>query len=431
MGLSGGVDLDANATTDVSSAARAAMVRWLNHGNPSARHADARAALALLDAFREQVAFECGVALAAPGCGAAARDAYRVLITSGASESNSHIITAAVMCWSAKHAGVRVPTVITSSAEHHSILDCCAQLEQLRMARVVYLPVERSGPLFGAVAPTTLADACASNADICLVTIMSANNETGVVNPIHALAGVAHQYGLPFHTDAVQAFGKIPFDVRQNLVDAFSLSFHKLHGPPGVGALVVRASYVASHDLCALVCGSQNGGLRGGTENVPAVAGAAVGMHQTFAARAAVAARHRAQRARFMRGMAQACQSRGWKCMFAEQWARAPTTKTIVWVAPTDVDAHVLPGTLLVGVARPNFCNEAARVALERAGFIVGTGSACASGDGRGPSKSHVVRALGLDTMLPGGTLRISIADDVTDAEIDRFVRAACVSFTE
>ncbi|NBQ44027.1 MAG: aminotransferase class V-fold PLP-dependent enzyme, partial [Mycobacteriaceae bacterium] len=191
------VYLDNNATTLMPGKVIDALNAWCNRGNPSSEYASAREARQMMDAFRQQVAVECGFELDGP-------NAYAVVFTSGASESNCHIVTSAVRSYAAKTG--RLPHVITSAAEHKSLLACCERLASERLCQLTILPVGRAGPGLGAVDPAAVAAALRPNT--CLVSIMAANNETGVLSNLREISKAVRKARVPLHSDAVQLFGK-------------------------------------------------------------------------------------------------------------------------------------------------------------------------------------------------------------------------------
>ena len=283
---------------------------------------------------------------------------------------------------------------------------------------------------------------------------MAANNETGILNNLRELAAITRRARVPFHTDAVQLFGKSPVRPLALGVDAFSASFHKLHGPPGVGLLVVRRALVEGYDLGAHICGTQNGGLRGGTENLPGIAGSFVAFRLTVAERgektarilrlraalkAAIASRlpcfpldsHPADRPPSIDGgitPAPPAPHNGTpEARRAIALAEKKETPVVFWIAPED-DRRVLPNTILLAVRRPGFCNRAARAALEKRGVIVSLGSACNSASGQGleakrGSPSNVAEAMRVPAALLGGILRVSLGDDTAAEDVKTFVR--------
>lgn len=421
--------LDNNASTLMSDAVMKAMMAWCNRGNPSSDHESAREARRMVSTFRRSIAADCGFELAG-------RDAYEIIFTSCASESNCQMVNGAVRSYAAKTG--RMPHVVTSAAEHKSLLDCCARLAKERMCQLTILPVERHGPAFGAVNVDALAAAMRPNT--CLVTIMSANGETGVLNNLRELSKVARRARVPFHTDAAQLFGKSAFFPAALGVDAFSAAFHKIGGPPGVGLLVMRRDVVEGYDMGAHISGQQNGGMRGGTENIPGIGASFAAFRAATEGRAEKLARQLQLRNTIRRAI-----SARIPCFYVDDHAPRPPesidggitppppaartetaevgralaqaekndTPVIFWIAPAE-DNRVLPNTLLLSVRRRNFSGAMARAALEARGVVISAGNSLK------PSPS--VAALDLHPALHAGVLRVSLSADTTADDIRAFI---------
>lgn len=441
------VYLDNNGTTIMPPDVVDAVVRWMNRGDPSAEYASAREARRLMDRFRQHLATEGGFDLETP-------QGYTLIFTGGGSEGNAHILTAAARAYAARTK--KLPHVITSAAEHKSVLACCLRLARDRMIQLTVLPVRKVGPgsggLAGTVDPEELRRALRANT--CLVSIMAANHETGAINDVRALGAIAHAERIPFHSDTVQLFGKSAIRPGELNLDAFTVAFHKLHGPPGVGLLGLRNDLVEGYGLGALVAGDQNGGLRGGVENLPGIAG-------SFAA-TKLAMTDRGQKNRQVRRLRdgiRAALGRRLLAVHVDEYCEArprvsdrnpatpkssrvrgaPRTErgaalarrlddaadrdlpVVVWLGPSD-PAKVLPNTILLAVLRSpprrsgGFCARKMRAALEAAGVIV---SVCGSADG-GPS--HVLEAMDVPPELWPGAIRVSLSDETTAAEAATFV---------
>jgi cysteine desulfurase len=359
--------LDYNAGTPLDPRVLAAMTGCLSGppGNPSSTHRFGRAARAQLDHAREQVAALVGA------------HASQVIFTSGGTEANNlalHAVTAG-----------RAPGHIAVSAiEHPSVLEPARALQkagwQLDLIRV------DSG---GQVTPETLNAALKPGTR--LVSVMLANNETGVIQPIAELAGHARSAGVLLHTDAVQAAGKIAVDFEASGAALMTLSAHKIYGPKGAGALIVDKA-VEIEPL--LYGGGQERGLRAGTENIAAIAG--------FGVAAEIAAgewRPDYERQRQLRDYLQAGLRRHARIsVFAEQSER-------------------LPNTLQFAVA--GLDGETLLMQLDKAGIAVSSGSACASGQSE---PSHVLLAMGVDPALARGAVRVSLGRETTLADIDRLL---------
>jgi cysteine desulfurase len=368
MDASPAVYFDANATTPVDPRVAEAMLAALTglHGNPSSAHAAGR------DARRAVEAARCDVARL---IGADRPD--EIVFTSGGSESNVTAIRAAL----AARPGRR--EVVTSTVEHASVrvtLDRLAATDGIVIHRV---PVDEWGRLDLDAYRTALGPGTA------LVTLMTANNETGTLFPIADLVPAAHAAGALFHTDAVQAAGRVALSVAASGVDMASFSAHKLHGPKGVGALHVRAGT----PFAGLIAGGrQEKGRRAGTENVPGIVGFGVAARLAFAdchAQHIVRLRDRLER---------------------RVVAALPGTHVL-----GDQEARLANTACL---AFPGSDAEMMLHRLDRAGIAASSGSACAAGS---LAPSHVLTAMGL-RHLAGSTIRFSLSRFNTDADIDRLL---------
>jgi cysteine desulfurase NifS len=334
--------LDNNATTRVADEVREAMLPYLEmeHGNPSSIYGLGRAAREAVEKARRQVA---GLINAQP---------RRIILTGGGSESDNLAIKGAAFARrdKGKH-------IITTAIEHPAVLATVTFLEKMGY-RITYLDVDKDGWL----APETLRDAITG--DTILVTIMLANNETGTILPIKELYAIAHERGVIFHTDAVQAVGKIEVDVQELGIDLLSLSGHKFHAPKGIGALYIKKGV----ELEPLIHGgNQEGGLRAGTENVPAI----VGLGKT--AELARYALPDYDRVRALRDRLEAA-------------VRKLIPGTILNGHPE----KRLPNT--VNLTLPGLRGESMVIALDQHGIILSSGSACKSGS---PEPTHVLIAMG------------------------------------
>ena len=423
--------LDNNGTTMMSGEAVDAALLWTNRGNPSAGYPAAAEARRMMAAFRDYVA----------EVGQFRPDDYEVLFTSGGSEANAHILTGCVRAFRAQ-TGL-VPRIVTSQIEHASILETCREMERLGEAEVVYLAPETDPreATFGMVSPASLAAALAEKTDrTCLVSVMAANNETGAINDVYGLAEVAAKAKVPFHTDAVQMFGKGP--VRPDAVaaapiDAFSASFHKLEGPLGCGLLVVRRSFLKGYAIPPLVGGAQNGGYRGGTENLAAIGGSYTAYRTAMTGRSAKNAHLREMTEAVWDGLrrAKGVEAAGSLAAYVRGDLRPTRGAVLVRIlgeargsvaggagrATTSVAVgKALPNTLLVAVVLPSddFCNIRAQRALGRRGVYVGIGSTCHSAASGHKEISHVVTALDLPKELRPGILRFSVGDGTKKREV-------------
>ncbi len=353
------VYLDHNATAPVRPAAAEAAAEAMRAvGNAASVHRFGRDARRRVETAREQVA---GLIGAEPA---------QVVFTGGGTEANNTVLSA--------HAGERV---LVSAVEHDSVRRVLPHAEAL--------PVDAAGR----VDLDGLRAALARPPRPGLVSVMRANNETGVIQPVAEIAELAHAYGARVHCDAVQAAGKIPLDVPALGVDLLTLSAHKLGGPQGAGALVIAdAAPVPAY----LRGGGQERGYRAGTENVPAIAG--------FGAAAAGAAEDGAHMAALAR----------WRDrMEAEAGARVPD------MVVHGAEAPRLPNTSCLGL--PGMAAETQLMKLDLAGVAVSAGSACSSGK---VHDSHVLTAMGVAE--PGAAIRVSLGWNTREWELDRFLDVWC-----
>ncbi len=362
------VYLDNNATTALAPEALDAMLPYLSglYANPSSAYGPAATA-------KKGVAEARAAVAALLGCGPA-----EIVFTSGATESNHAAILGALSAASGKR------HLITSQVEHPSVLLMCRHLERLGM-EVSYLPVDSEGRLDLATLPSAI------RPDTALISLLWANNETGAIFPIPEAAAIARSRGVLFHTDATQAMGKIPMDLRQVPVDLLSCSAHKIHGPKGVGALYVRKGLT----LPPLFHGHQERGRRGGTENVPAIVGFGV------------AARLHNELEREMRRLA-ALRDRLERGILAFM----PCAQIHAQDTPR------LPNTSNIGFATLD--GEELLHRLEQAGVLASAGAACAAG---GHEPSHVLTAMGLSKTSVLASLRFSLGRYSRAEDVDHLLR--------
>jgi cysteine desulfurase len=358
---------DWNATAPLSEEARAAMGAALAFtGNASSVHAEGRAVRRLIEKAREQVAqLLCA-------------DAKNVIFTSGATEANMLALTPML-----EIAGRKEPRdrLFVSAIEHPSV----RAGGRFSRESIETLPVTGNG-----VVDLAALSLAVKKAARPLVSVMLANNETGVVQPIAQIAEIVHAVSGVLHVDAVQGTGKIDCDIAALGADLVSVSSHKLGGPQGAGALVRRGDIHVAEPL--MKGGGQERGQRAGTENVAAIAG--------FGAAAAAATRTDIERVAAMRDR-------------LEQGLRRVTPDVQIF---GDRETR-LPNTTLFAV--PGVKAETAIIAFDLNGIAVSSGSACSSGK---VQPSEVLAAMGVDAALARGAIRASIGNSTTEAEIDRFV---------
>lgn len=415
--------LDAAATTFMPTAVKKTMVEWCNKGNPSANHFLAKKSKELMWDFKQYFARLCKITLPEEVSPKIAENTYRVIFTSGATESNCFIIesivNSAMRAYAASRATVR-PHLIVSAVEHKSILLCVSALSERGFVDVSYVLPKIDGRIMpadveAAILPNTV-----------MICVMHANNETGAINDIGAIGKIAQQHRVIFYSDAVQSFGKFGFDPVANSVDAFCVSFHKLHAPPGIGVLVIKEKLIQGYGLEPIIYGSQNAGLRGGTENVPGIGAALAAMEYNFANRIQKNAYMLRIKKKFAREIAARLPTR----TFAEYFTTSSATvlhtarplqvkKEIVFIS--GFDKNYLPNILLLSA--PGICNKKLQSKLEEYGIIVSIGSACNTSNA---NASHVLEAIRADPLIKKGTLRISFDDTIDEAAVERFAKIFC-----
>jgi cysteine desulfurase NifS len=368
--------LDNNATTPISNEVKEALIQYLDKfGNPSSLYSQGKESKTLLDNARRKVAYLIN------------STSRRIIFTGGGSEANNLAIKGIALIKKSEGKD----HIITSSIEHDSVLNTCQWLETQGF-EVTYLPVDRTG----IVQPEVLKSAIKQNTG--LVTIMMANNETGVIQPIKELAAVAHEYenknelenddGIIFHTDAVQAVGKIPVDVIDLDVDILTLSSHKLQGPKGVGALYIRTGVKIDPIITG---GHQERGLRAGTENVLGIIGLG------HAVEYALDQLNDMERLRAMRD-------------HLEKGIQKIIPKAMI-NGHTDLR---LPNTL--NVSFPGIRGESLVLALDEFGISISSGSACRTGQ---PEPSHALTAMGITEEEAHCAVRFSLGHQNTEEEIE------------
>jgi cysteine desulfurase NifS len=361
--------LDHNATTYLDDEVRIAMTGYMDHqfGNPSSIYHEGRQARAALEDARRRLAqlLNC--------------TARRIVFTGGGSEANNLAIKGAVFAhWNGRN------HIITSAVEHPAVLETCRWFEKFGY-RVTYLPVDAAG----AVNPDDLREAISPQT--LLVSIMMANNETGTIQPITEMATIVHEHDIIFHTDATQAVGKLPVDVKALGVDMLSLSGHKLYGPKGVGAFYARKGL----ELDPLIHGGkQEQGLRSGTENMVNIVGLG---------KAAEMASQRLLDIESVRELRDRLEA-GIKRL-------APECRVL------GDPAKRLPNTLCLVL--PETRGESLTLVLDQKGISISSGSACRSGS---PKPSHALLAMGLSEDEAHCAVRFSLGHRNSVEQIDRTI---------
>jgi cysteine desulfurase len=377
------VYLDHAATTPMVPAAVEAMTAHLTAvGNASSLHASGRTARRVVEEARETIAQAVGCR---PG---------EVVFTSGGTEADNLAIKG--IYWARRAADPRRTRVLTSTIEHHAILDTVHWLAEAEGAEVELVPVDGEARLdLDAFRASVERDPVS----VALVSVMWANNEVGTVQPVEEVVAIAAEHGIPVHTDAVQAVGHVPVDFAASGVDALTLTGHKLGGPYGVGALVVRRELAVSPLVHG---GGQERDIRSGTLDTPAIAG--------FAAAVELAVKQQADHADRVGAL------------------RDDLVRRVVEQVP---DAHLHGAPLGSGVARrlpgnahlgfPGCEGDSLLMLLDARGIECSTGAACSAGV---PQASHVLLAMGCDEEAARHSLRFSLGHTTTQADVDAVVEA-------
>lgn len=359
------------AVIDVVAAAMATL------GNPSSLHASGRRARKQVEEARESVA---------AGLGARPSE---VVFTSGGTEADNLAVKG--LYWARRAADPRRVRILVSAVEHHAVLDSVDWLCAEQGAKVEWLPVDHTGRLDTDALRRAIG---ADPASVALVTVMWANNEVGTVQPIGEVVAVAHEFGIPVHSDAVQAVGALPVHFGDSGLDAMTISGHKVGAPVGVGALLARREL----DLVPVLHGGgQERDVRSGTLDTPGVAGLAAALRVALADVPARAADLAALRERLVDGV------------------RGAVPEAILNGDPI----RTLPG--IAHFSFPGCEGDSLLLLLDAAGIDCSTGSACTAGV---PEPSHVVLALGAPHEQARGSLRFSLGSTSTADDVDALVAA-------
>ena len=361
------VYMDHSATTYVRKEVLEAMIPYHTEffGNPSSIYSITRVTKKAIDTAREQVAKALGA------------EPDEIYFTSGGSESDNWAIKG--IAWANRKKGNHI---ITSSIEHHAVLHTCQYLEKEGFT-VTYLPVDQ----YGLVDPAELEKAITDQT--ILISVMYANNEIGTIEPVTELGAIARKHKIPFHTDAVQVIGNVPVDVKAQNIDLLSLSAHKFYGPKGVGALYIRKGTKIDNLIHG---GGQERRRRAGTENIAGIVGLGKAIELATADIEGHNRKIRALRDRLMKG-----------------------------ILDTIPDSHLnghpekrLPGNINISFSFIE--GEGILLWLDDEGICASTGSACTSGS---LEPSHVLLATGLPVEISHGSLRLTLGNVNTDADVD------------
>ena len=363
---------DNAATTKMSTAAINAMLPYMDelYGNPSSLHSVGQRAKEALENARERIAFLLNC------------NAREIIFTSGGSEADNQAILSAASFGERKDK----KHIVSTAFEHHAVLHTLEKLEKLGF-EITLLEIPENGIVTAEQVEAAL------RPDTCLVTVMFANNEIGTIQPITEIGSVCRKHGVLFHTDAVQAAGHLHIDVQAQNIDMLSLSAHKFHGPKGIGVLYAKKGIPL---INLIEGGAQERRKRGGTENIPAIMGMA-------------------------RAFEDACVSIDQNRNYLE------TMRDRLIEGLSQIPHSILNGDAVKRLpSNVHFCfegieGESMLLLLDDKGICASSGSACTSGS---LDPSHVLLALGRPHEIAHGSLRLSISEDITEAEIDYMIQA-------
>lgn len=382
----GRVYLDHAATTDVLPAAIDAMVEQMrNGGNPSSLHAVGRDARATVEYARERIARAIGA------------DPAEVIFTSGGTEADNLAVKG--IYWKRREEDPQRTRILVSSIEHHAVEETCEWLEKAEGAQLEWIPVDEHG----SVNPQTVRELIEKNPeDVALVTVMWANNEVGTVQPIPEIAAIAAEYGIPVHSDAVQAFGAVPIDFHASGVATLAISGHKIGGPMGIGALVATRAVQLTPVLHG---GGQERSVRSGTIDAPAIAGFAEAAVHSVENLPEESARIAALRNELVAAISALIPQ-------AHLSGENPLTEEYPGQKRLPGNAHF---------TFENAEGDTLLFLLDMQGISSSTGSACNAGVTR---PSHVLMAMGMDEDTARSAQRFTLGHSTTGADIARLIAA-------
>lgn len=390
-----GIYLDNNSTTQPTRSVQKIMQKYAFCGNHSSSYT--HEAQNIVCTAEQQICDWVGYPV-------------KIIWTSGGSEANNLFLRGIVDTYHMHNTTfdtfiMQKPHIICSMVEHKSSIDCVKQLEALNRADVTWITPRCDGSIHPmevayAITPATIA-----------ISIMHVNNETGAVNDINTIAQIAHLRGIPFHTDAVQSFGKYS----RIMADAISVSFHKLHGPTGIGALILENKFFNTRrGISPQICGTQNYSLRGGTLNVAGIAGASEAMQCTFANRAVKNEHLAAMRDFIIRELSQHFPT-GDICKYHNMANNYVPARSEFIVVNRD-NLNTLALCFIKNSLAQHFCNMQLKHDLEVRGVKVSIGSACSHNN-----KSHVLVAMKMPYVIQCGIIRVSLGDNNTLDECKYF----------
>ena len=400
---------DNNATTLICPNSKKVHSEWIGCYNASSDSKIAKPAKMLLEKASDYVLAHCNVSSAT----------HTAIFTSGGTESNCYIIRSCVKAYKKKllekNSNLK-PHIITSSMEHHSIMDCINDLVSSGDIDVSYV----SPTIYGTILAEDVEKEIRAG-QTCLISIMFANNEVPVINNIEEIGHIAHANRIPMHSDCVQIFGKYKVDMIKHNIDALSASAHKFYGPKGVGLLIINNKLIEGYGLTAEINGTQQHHLRGGTENVAGIAALVAALTWNFSNRKVKNQKLFALRTYTLEKLRK-MYPMGNFIDYVNEEQNMPPIEIVSLGPPEDNTAFILPNTLLISVAKNRgkpFCNVELKKFLDTKNCVVSIGSACLTSSDKA---SHVLKAIGAPPVIKRGVIRISFGDYNAKAEIGKFL---------
>lgn len=406
-----------NSTTLICPPAKKTFTEWLSCYNASDDSKVSKPAKQLLERASDAILAHCGVSAAT----------HTAIFTSGATESNCYIIKACTKAYKKKlieKNSELVPHVVTSALEHNSILECLKELSESGEIEVSYI----TPTVYGNILPEDVEKEIKPNT--CLITIMYANNEIPIINNIEEIGLVAHRRQIPMHSDCVQIFGKYQINILKSNLDALSASAHKFYGPKGAGLLIINNKLIEGYGLTAEIHGTQQHGLRGGTEDVAKIASMMTALKWAFTNRKKKNLKLFKLREYMLDKLAKYFTFGDYLNYTTDdnESKRLPI-ELVSLGPPADKKGFILPNTILLSIAKNQgkpFCNVELKKALDAKNCVVSIGSACLT---KSDKASHTLTAIGAPPVIKRGVIRISFGDANTASEIDKFVTVlkACI----
>ena len=443
---------DHNSTTLICDRAKEKYIDWLACYNPSSDTKLSKRAKEEIENVEYKILTHCSTT----------PDEYRVIFNSGATEGNCFILRACVKAAKKKlrdkikdlNSGfieIPKPHIVISAIEHYSIMECVEDLYST--GEIEYTKVNPT--IFGNILPEDVRAAIKENT--CLISIMAANNEIPIINNIRDIGQVAHEYKIPLHSDCVQLFGKYRMPIGKNNIDILTASAHKFYGPKGMGLLIISTSLIEAYGITAEINGSQQHGLRGGTENVPGILVTWAALENTFQNRKKKNEHLLALRNSFLMQLSsynikfvdyknyvnfvsdespsqqQPLGSQNFELtaeggmgvnnnVLDQTEEDKPPLEFVSLGPPTGYDDFILCNTVLLAICKNQgkpFCNVVLKKYLDENGVAASIGSACMTAH---KNASHVLDAIAAPNVVKRGVIRISFGDHNTREEIERAI---------